>query len=374
MRQTKWNWQSQQWPDFTFDPAKLAHLERDYSHRSGLLFGSARHIAEEDQSILIVELMSDEALKTSEIEGEYLNRDSLQSSIRKNLGLNPPARNVSPQNVSPQEAGISEMMVDLYQHFDVPLTHEQLFEWHSMLCSGRRDLDVVGGYRTHDDPMQIGSNRLDDDKVLFEALPSETMPTEMDRFLSWFKETSPDGGKTLLPLARAGIAHFYLLNIHPFEDGNGRIARAISEKALSQDAGQASLISLSTIIEEKKKDYYAALEAHNLTCELTDWLLYFGQTILDAQSRTLAIVEFLITKAKFYDRYQRMMNERQQKVISRLFAASPAGFEGGLSAKNYVAISKTSSSTATRDLQDLSSKGILKTTGERKGTKYWLDL
>ena len=369
MRQKKGNWQSPQWPNFTFDPGKLAHLERDYAHRSGLLFGSTKHIAEDDRSILIVELMSDEALKTSEIEGEYLDRDSLQSSIRKNLGLNPPAR-----RVSPQEAGISEMMVDLYQHFDTPLTDELLFEWHSMLCSGRRDLDVVGGYRTHDDPMQIVSNRLDDDKVFFEAPPSATMPTEMDGFLSWFRATSPGGTKTLLPLARAGIAHFYFLNIHPFEDGNGRIARAISEKALSQDAGQASLISLSTIIEEKKKEYYAALEAHNHTCELTDWLLYFGHTILDAQSRTLAIVEFLITKTKFYDRFQPMMNERQQKVISRLFAAGPTGFEGGLSAKNYLTISKTSSSTATRDLQDLASKGILKTTGERKSTRYWLNL
>ncbi|NKB98924.1 MAG: DUF4172 domain-containing protein [Pseudomonadales bacterium] len=369
MRHKTWNWQSQQWPDFTFDPGKLAHLEHDYAHRSGLLLGSTRHIAEDDQTTLTVELMSDEALKTSEIEGEHLNRDSLQSSIRKNLGLNPPAR-----RVSPQEAGVSEMMVDLYQHYDAPLTEELLFEWHSMLCSGRRDLEVVGGYRTHDDPMQIVSNRLDDDKVFFEAPPSETMTTEMGDFLSWFRSTSPGGTKRLLPLARAGIAHFYFLNIHPFEDGNGRIARAISEKALSQDAGQASLILLSTVIEERKKEYYAALEAHNHTCELTDWLLYFGGAILEAQSRTLAIVEFLITKKKFYDHFQVMMNERQQKVISRLFAAGPTGFEGGLSAKNYLTISKTSPSTATRDLQDLKFKGILNTTGERKSTRYWLNL
>jgi len=164
------------------------------------------------------------------------------------------------------------------------------------------------------------------------------------------------------------------LNIHPFEDGNGRIARAISEKALSEDAGQASLISLSTVIEAEKKDYYASLEAHNHTCELTDWLIYFSRTILDAQSRTLEIVEFLIEKTKFYDRYQPMMNERQRKVVSRLFSAGPTGFVGGLSAKNYMTISKTSSSTATRDLQGLVSKGILKMTGERKGTRYWLNL
>ncbi len=369
MKQPNWNWQSQQWPEFTFDPAKLAQLERDYAHRSGLLFGSTKHIPEGDQTTLIVELMSDEALKSSEIEGEYLDRDSLQSSIRKNLGLNPP-----PRKVSPQEAGISEMMVNLYQHFDTPLTEELLFEWHRMLCSGRRDLDVVGGYRTHDDPMQIVSNRFGDNRVFFEAPPSATMPSEMNGFLSWYRATSPGGSKTLLPLARAGIAHFYFLNIHPFEDGNGRIARAISEKALSEDAGQASLISLSTIIEAEKKDYYAALEAHNHTCELTDWLIYFSRTILDAQSRTLAIVEFLINKAKFYDRYQPMMNERQRKVVSRLFSAGPTGFVGGLSARNYMTISKTSSSTATRDLKGLVSKGILTTTGERKGTRYWLNL
>ena len=369
MKQPRWNWQNQQWPEFTFDPAKLAQLERDYAHRSGLLFGSTKHIAEGDQTILIVELMSDEALKTSEIEGEYLDRESLQSSIRKNLGLNAPTK-----KVTPAEAGISEMMVDLYQHFETPLTEELLFEWHRLLCSGRRDLDVVGGYRTHDDPMQIVSNRFGDNRVFFEAPPSATMPSEMNRFFSWYRATSPGGSKTLLPLARAGIAHFYFLNIHPFEDGNGRIARAISEKALSEDAGQASLISLSTIIEAEKKDYYASLGAHNHTCELTDWLIYFSRIILDAQSRTLEIVEFLIEKTKFYDRYQPMMNERQQKVVSRLFSAGPTGFAGGLSAKNYMTISKTSSSTATRDLQGLVSKGILKMTGERKGTRYWLNL
>jgi len=369
MRQKKWNWQSRDWPDFTFDPAKLEHLERDFVYQSGLLNGSIKHIAEDDQAILIVELMSDEALKTSEIEGEYLDRASLQSSIRKNLGLNTPSR-----RVSPQEAGISEMVVDLYQHFDAPLSHEQLFTWHSMICAGKRGLDVIGGYRTHDDPMQIVSNRLDDGKVYYEAPPSDVMQQEMNQFMNWFKDTAPGGNRVLLPLARAGIAHFYFLCIHPFEDGNGRIARAISEKALSQDAGQAVLISLSTVIEAKKKDYYAALEAHNYTCELTNWLTYFGQTILNAQLQTLALVEFLINKAKFYDLYQTMMNERQQKVIKRLFAAGPAGFKGGLSAKNYMTISKTSSSTATRDLRDMVSGNLLKVTGERKSTRYWLNI
>ncbi len=369
MRQNKWNWQSQEWPNFTFDPARLAQLERDYAHQSGLLTGSAKHITGDDQAILVVELMSNEALKTSEIEGEYLDRDNLQSSIRKNLGLKTPTR-----KISAQEAGIAEMMVDLYQHYDTPLTHEQLFEWHSMICSGRRDLDVIGGYRIHDDPMQIITNRLDGGKVYYEAPPSGAMLNEMNQFLSWLEETGPVRKKRLLPLARAGIAHLYFLCIHPFEDGNGRIARAISEKALSQDAGQAALISLSTIIEAKKKDYYAALETHNFTCELTNWLIYFGETILSAQAQSIELVEFLINKAKFYDRYQSMMNERQEKVIARLFTAGPTGFRGGLSAKNYLTITKTSQSTATRDLQDLVFKTILNMTGERKSTRYWLNL
>ena len=125
MKQKKWNWQSRDWPNFTFDRAKLASLELDFSHQSGILTGSIKHISEDDHSVLIVDMLSDEALKTSEIEGEFLDRDSLQSSIRKNLGLQTPSR-----KVSAQEAGISEMMVDLYQHFDASLTHQQLFDWH----------------------------------------------------------------------------------------------------------------------------------------------------------------------------------------------------------------------------------------------------
>jgi len=200
------------------------------------------------------------------------------------------------------------------------------------------------------------------------------MYQEMVRFINWFNVPMQHQSKARLPLIRAGIAHYYFLCIHPFEDGNGRIARAISEKVLSQEVGEAALISLFQTIEAKKKDYYAHLEAHNRTCELSDWLLYFGQTVMNAQRQTIALVDFLIQKTKFYDHFRSMMNVRQQKVIARLLDAGPSGFKGGLSAQNYLRISKTSQSTATRDLRDMVGKGILRSTGARKSTRYWLDL
>jgi len=148
MTMKKWNWQCPEWPNFTYDLAKLECLERGYAHQSGVLRGTIKRITDEDRTLLTVELMSDEALKTSEIEGHYLDRDSLQSSIRKNLGLETAAL-----KATPEEAGISEMMVDLYRNFDTLLTHQQLYNWHEMICNGRRDLDVIGVYRTHNEPM-----------------------------------------------------------------------------------------------------------------------------------------------------------------------------------------------------------------------------
>lgn len=308
-------------------------------------------------------------MKTSQIEGEYLDRDSIQESIKKSLGLESTKR-----KLPPAEFGISEMMVDLYQSYNKPLTHDRLFQWHSMLTNGRRDLTNIGRYRTHNDPMQVVSGRLDRQTVYYEAPPSKDMKKEMESFILWFDRVHRQNEDTILPLARAGIAHFYFLAIHPFEDGNGRIARGLSEKSISMSIQRPALISLSQMIEANKKDYYAFLEAHNTTLDLTKWLLYFGQTILDAQNNTLKIIEFLIEKAKFFDRFSNHINERQTKAIKRVFNAGHEGFKGGLSADNYIGIVKTSASTATRDLKDLVDKGILHKTGELKSTRYWLAL
>ncbi len=369
MERKIWNWQSKEWPHFTYNEEALKVVELQFSKNIGTVLGALKHVSENEKELFIVELLSNEALKTSEIEGEYLDRDSIQSSIKKNLGLS-----VDKRKVAPAEFGISEMMVDLYQNYSKQLSHQQLFDWHRMLASGRRDLTDIGAYRTHEDPMQVVSGRLDRPTVHFQAPPSNQMPKEMEQFVAWFNKFHIETPNTLLPLTKAGIAHLYFVSIHPFEDGNGRIARALAEKSISQSIGQPALISLSKTIEANKKRYYEALEYSNKTCDITDWLLYFGHAILVAQEDTLKLIDFIIEKAKFFDRYSNQINERQLKVVNRLFAAGPQGFVGGLSAENYIRIAKTSASTATRDLKDMLDKKMLIKTGALKGTRYWLNI
>ncbi|WP_321347837.1 Fic family protein [uncultured Draconibacterium sp.] len=365
-----WNWMLKDWPQFSYDAKALEALEYQFSENSGTVFGVLKHVQEESKDNFLVEVLSDEAIKTSEIEGEYLNRDSVQSSIKKNLGLA-----IEKRKIPPAEFGISEMMVDLYLNYDKTLTHEQLFSWHKMITNGRRDIKDIGCYRTHEDPMQVVSGRLDLPKVHFEAPPSKIVPDEMEKFVSWFNQMhQKDVNQKLLPLAKAGIAHLYFVSIHPFEDGNGRIGRAIAEKSIAQSTLRPSLISLSSTIDANKKSYYAFLEKSNTTLEITDWLVYFSKTILEAQEHTLKRIDFLIEKTRFFDRFSSQLNERQLKVVKRLFDAGHKGFKGGLSANNYQTIAKTSASTATRDLQDLINKQILIKTGTLKSTRYFLNI
>ena len=192
--------------------------------------------------------------------------------------------------------------------------------------------------------------------------------------MQWFTRTSR-GGETPLPiLTRAGIAHLYFVTIHPFEDGNGRIGRAIAEKAISEGLGHAALIALSLPINQCRKTYYEMLERSNKGNEITAWLVYFAQTILDAQAQAQGLVEFLIAKARFYERLRGQFNERQDKAIARMMREGPAGFKGGLSAENYIRLTGTSRATATRDLQDLVEKRALLRTGSLKSTRYHLSI
>jgi Fic family protein len=367
--QNKWNWQQDDWPRFRFDKSALDEREAKFLLRGGLLLGALRHIGEEDKSVLTIDLISNEAVKTSEIEGEYLNRDSVQSSIRRNFGLATDAR-----RIPPAEQGIADMMVDLYRSFAEPLTHETLFRWHAMLTTGRRELHTIGAYRTLKDPMQIISGPVGNPKVHFEAPPSAIVEKEMEGFIGWFNETAPDSKTTLSALARAGIAHLYFVTIHPFEDGNGRIARALAEKALSQALGQATLIALSQTIQNNKKDYYEALHRSSRENEITAWLVYFAKTVLRAQETTQRMVDFVIQKTKLYDRIKDQLNERQEKALARIFREGVEGFKGGLSAENYIAITGAARATATRDLQDLVEKGVLIRTGALKSTRYHLNI
>ncbi len=364
-----WNWQQADWPNFTYNVSALEALESRFLLGAGLLFGAFKHLNEEEKHQLTIELISNEALKTSEIEGEYLNRESLQSSIRGQFGLSTDHR-----KIPAAEQGIAELMVDLYQNFQISLSHTALFEWHKMLANGRRDLTDIGQYRTHSEPMQIVSGALYFPKVHFEAPPSSQMRPEMDQFIQWFNDTAPTGKIVLPALTRAGIVHLYFVCIHPFEDGNGRIGRAIAEKVLAQYIGQPTLIALADTIERNKKAYYNALEQANKTNTITAWLKYFAETVLSAQSHTQANIEFLIKKTKFYDRLRGQFNPRQSKVLERMFREGISGFKGGLSAENYLRITGTSRASATRDLQDLVSKQALLRTGERKYARYWIVL
>ena len=364
-----WNWQQTDWPTFRFERSKLDAMEAEFLRHSGVFSGCIRHISEGEREQITLDLISEEALNTSEIEGEILNRDSLQSSIRRNFGLTTDNR-----RIPPAEQGIAEMMVELYREFDAPMCDSLLFRWHESLMNGRRDLATVGGYRTGSSPMQVVSGPLHDPKIHFEAPPSAAIQAEMERFMKWFTRTSPGSEVPLSILTRAGIAHLYFVSIHPFEDGNGRIGRAISEKAISEGLGHAPLIALSLSINRGRKTYYELLERSNKGTEITAWLVYFAQTVLDAQAHSQELVEFLIAKTKFYDRLRGQLNERQDKAIARMMREGPGGFTGGLSAENYIRLTDTSRATATRDLRDLVHKQALLRTGTLKGTRYHLPI
>lgn len=363
----RWNWQQSDWPEFRWSTAALASFEAHFLQQSGVVIGSVKHLSSVDRSMLTIDLMTGEALKTSEIEGELLSRDSVQSSLRRQFGLETDHR-----RIPPAERGIAEMMVALYRDFAAPLDDVTLHAWHRMVVNGRPDIHAVGRYRDHQEPMQVVSGPLHKPKVHFEAPPSSAMHLEMARFVEWFAATAPGGPSALPGLTRAGIAHLYFVSIHPFEDGNGRVGRAVAEKALSQAIGQPSLIALSSTIHRKRSAYYDALEAANKDIEITEWLLYFAETVLDAQTHSLALIDFLLAKTKYYDRFGALMNARQTKAISRMFRAGLNGFAGGLSAANYITIADTSRATATRDLSELVALGALRQTGTGKSTRYHL--
>ncbi|WP_407496669.1 Fic family protein [Pseudooceanicola sp. MF1-13] len=364
-----WNWTLPDWPEFRYDATLIEGLEQQFLLSSGEILGAVRHIGASDQDQLRIDLLSDEAMKTSAIEGEVLDRQSVQSSLRRHFGLT--ADNIT---AKPREQGVAEMMVDVYSTYATPLTHEALFRWHGMLLSHDRRLDRVGAYRQHEDAMQIVSGRVDRPVVHFQAPPSAQVAAEMERFVHWFNNTGPDGAGGMTPLTRAALGHLYFESIHPFEDGNGRLGRALAEKSLAQNIGQPSLIALAFTIEKTRKAYYDQLERAQKTLDVTPWVVWFSETVLAAQQVTLDRVRFFIAKARFYDRHRAQLNDRQAKVVERMFREGPEGFSGGLSADKYLSITGTSRATATRDLQQLVEQGAMTRTGELRYTRYWLKL
>lgn len=329
--------------------------------------GTFAHMEGADHETLKVELMSRDAMQTSKIEGELLDRESVQASIRRLLGVES-----IPGKVRPAEFAIAEVTVSVYRTFDTPLTHKQLHEWHRMLTSTRHDLTDAGRYRTHSEPIQIVSGPLARPQVHFEAPPSQRVQAEMDEFLKWFERSHPTGSQPLPALTRAGIAHLYFESIHPYEDGNGRLGRAVAEKVLSQAIGYPGLVMLSDAIEKRRKEYYDQLARASLQNDIHEWLEWFAGIILSAQTYSYEFLAFILEKSRTMNRFRHVLNTRQEKALLRIFKEGPEGFEGGLSARNYQRITGASAATATRDLNELVEAGVLKKTGNLKSTRYWL--
>ena len=232
----RYNWLQKDWPNFQYQTTDIEYSLFDFAQRTGRISGVLQGLSETEQTEAIINLMVSEAIKTSEIEGEYLSRNDVMSSIRRNLGLNPEL----PLTKDKRAEGVAELMLAVRNDFLKPLTSPMLFEWHTMLMKGNTQIQI-GQWRTHEEPMQIVSGGIGREVVHFEAPPSKEVPVEMEGFIKWFNASQDEIKK---PIIRAAIAHLYFETIHPFEDGNGRIGRAVAEKALSQSLFKYQQINL----------------------------------------------------------------------------------------------------------------------------------
>ena len=364
----KYNWQQEDWPDFKYDLSKLGEPLFQLAEGQGQLAGLLQGLPDKMQEQSIIDVMVAEAVKTFAIEGEHISREDVLSSIRNNLGLNR-----LPEKIKDKRAeGVARLMVAVREDFQEDLTESMLFEWHRVMMEPYANINT-GQWRLGQHPMQIISGSAGREVIHFEAPPSDQVPAEMIQYIKWFNDTAPSRQQNYIhPSIRSAIAHVYFESIHPFEDGNGRIGRALSEKALSQGAGRPVLLSLSNAIESKRQAYYGALKVAQGSNEITPWIKYFVYTILEAQKMVKRQISFTIAKAHFFDRYVGRLNPRQKKVLNRMLVAGPDGFEGGMRAKKYMSIAKTSKATATRDLQELVHMGALTVKGGGRSVRYEL--
>ena len=366
----KYNWQLQDWPSFQYDLSGMQDLILRFAEKTGRVDGLLSVLPELLQTDAVVDLMVAEAVKSAAIEGEMLSRPDVMSSIKNNLGLHSSHKPSGDRRAE----GIGELMVSVRNTYARSLSQKTLFEWHAMLMKGTLRVKS-GAWRTHLDPMLIVSGSMGSEEIHYEAPPSSQVPGEMKRFIRWFNQSAP-GKPDSIPFApvRSAIAHLYFESIHPFEDGNGRIGRALSEKALSSGVGRPVLLSLSQAIEADRSGYYAALKKAQRSADITDWVFWFVQMLLNAQEQAEKQIEFVLKKTQLFDRIRGQVNERQLTVLRRMFKEGVDGFKGGMSAKKYIGISKTSKPTATRDLQDLVAKEIFISEGGGRSTHYQINL
>lgn len=371
----QWIWQQRNWPSFTWDVERLAPLLRSCTLAQGRLLGmigASGTDASEDSEL---DALLQNVITSSAIEGEQLNVGSVRSSLAKRLGM------ASDERVTPRSEGLAELMLDATQQHQTPLTSERLMRWHSLLfpepsslLANRIRVATLRGV----EPMQVVSGRIDRPVVHFEAPPRDGLEKQLEGFFYWFNTSRTD--PTLDPLLRAGIAHFWFVTLHPFDDGNGRLTRAITDLALAQGENQAiRFYAMSASILGNRQGYYQILEnSQRGAMNLTPWLEWFLHTLLHTLEQAMQRIDRVLAKARFWQQHREDgLSAEQIKVLNRLLNGdllsekNGAGFEGGISAAQYQAVAKVSKASATRHLADLLEKGCLvKLPAGGRSTRY----
>lgn len=360
MDHPNWVWQHADWPHFHWQPGQLAALLRECGHAQGKLLGMLGSVSHAASAQNELDALLQNILTSSAIEGEQLNVGSVRSSLARRMGLEA----LQDGQVTRRSEGLAELMMDATEQFAQPFTLARLLNWHHWLFPtadaslAARALNV--GALRGDEPMQVVSGRLDQPTVHFEAPPRLGLEQALDDFLEWFEASRNQ--PELDPLVRAGVAHFWFVTLHPFDDGNGRLTRAITDLALAQGEHQAiRFYAMSASILEDRAGYYHALESsQKATLDITAWLEWFLNTLLQSFQQAMARVDRVLHKTRFWQLHQgASLSAEQVKVLNRLLDGGERGFEHGISAAQYQAVAKVSKATATRHLADLLEKNCL---------------
>lgn len=346
-------WQYPEWPSFTWNDSRLIALLSEVRYLEGKIQGMMDGLGFNVQSMTALNVMTEDVLRSNEIEGVILNSDKVRSSIARHLGIDT-AGLPQPDHYT---EGVVQIMMDAVTNCNKPLTPERLFNWHAALFpTGRSGMYpiTVGAYRTGGEPMQIVSGAMGKEKVHYEAPPSEVVPDMMTDFLTWINSDNT----VIDPVLKAAVAHLWFVAIHPFDDGNGRLTRTITDMQLAKaDGFPLRFYSMSAEILREKKAYYEILEhTTSNSTDITEWLEWFLNTMKSSILRAKETVKRVVCKSSFWQRHREIpMNERQVRVVNMLWD----GFTGKLTSSKWAKITKTSQATALRDITDLIEKGIL---------------
>jgi Fic family protein len=366
----KYNWQHQDWPNFIYDPSDFDQVVMQFQKKACSLQGRLEQLNIESQQEAHILLMVDEAINSSQIEGESLNREEIRSSVARFLGLKSEPNSAH----SLKEQGIAALLISVRESLKQSLSKEKLCYWHKLLFqedSPHKKPVLKGDYR--DGTIDVIKDDLYGNvEVIFKAPGSsrEQVIQEMDQFFAWYNTTDPSNKdvKHMSGPVRAAVAHLWFVSIHPFEDGNGRIGRAIAEHALYQDFENPPLFSISAIINNNAKQYYEQLQGTNEVMDISNWVQWFVKIVHEAQISAALKVDYILEKSKFWDKHKdTKLNERQRKAITRIFSSGPEGFiTNGISNEHYRKMTKCSLATATRDLKDLIGKKMFYVVGSGK--------